>query len=300
MSGSLDALRRPSGAFAMVALDQRESLRTMLELARGGDPGPADVAAFKVHASRALSPHASAVLLDRETGLPGVIDAGALASTAALLVAADRICQPRGAPVATTGLDHAVFRDTRLVERAAAWKLLVIWHPHRGRARRARLINAFLDACRASGRPSVLEGIVRRPADVPPASWDHATAVLAAALELGGYGPDLYKAEVPTHGTADTATIIDASRSISAAIPCPWVVLSNGVAPDAFDDAAAAACEGGASGFLAGRAIWTASLVAPDVGAHLRDVAAPRLAALATRIDGVVGARAQPSTEATR
>jgi sulfofructosephosphate aldolase len=298
MSGSLDALRRPSGAFAMVALDQRESLRTMLELARGGHPGPADVAAFKVHATRALSPHASAVLLDRETGLPGVTDAGALASTAALLVAADRICQPRGAPVSTTGLDGSVFRDSRLVEQAAAWKLLVIWHPDRGRARRARLVTSFLDACRASGRPSVLEGIVRRPADVPPASWDHSSAVLAAARELGGYGPDLYKAEVPTHGTADTSTIVDASRSISVALPCPWVVLSNGVAPDAFDDAAAAACEGGASGFLAGRAIWTESLVAPDVEGHLRDVAAPRLAALAARIDAVIAARAHRSTEA--
>ena len=300
MSGSLDALRRPSGAFAMVALDQRESLRTMLELARGGHPGPDDVAAFKVAASRALSPHASAVLLDRETGLPGVLDAGALAPGAALLVAADRICQPRGAPVATTGLDGAVFRDAHLVEQAAAWKLLVIWHPDRGRARRSRLVSGFLAACRESGRPSVLEGIVRRPADVPPASWDHASAVLAAARELGGYGPDLYKAEVPTHGTADTATIVDASRAVSAAISCPWVVLSNGVAPDAFDDAAAAACEGGASGFLAGRAIWTASLVAPDVEAHLRDVAAPRLAALATRIDAVVAARAHSSTEAPR
>jgi sulfofructosephosphate aldolase len=300
MRTSLDALRRPSGAFAMVALDQRESLRTMLELARGGDPGPADVAAFKVQASRALSPHASAVLLDRETGLPGVIDAGALAPSSALLVAADRICQPRGAPVTTTGLDRAVFGDSTLAEQAAAWKLLVIWRPDRGRERRARLVNSFLEASRASGRPSVLEGIVRRPADVPPASWDHASAVLAAARELGGFGPDLYKAEVPTHGTADTATIVDASRSITGAIPCPWVVLSNGVAPDAFDDAAAAACEGGASGFLAGRAIWTASLVAPDVEAHLRDVAAPRLAALATRIDAVVAARTHPSTEALR
>jgi sulfofructosephosphate aldolase len=299
-SAALDALRRPSGAFAMVALDQRESLRTMLELARGGDPGRTDVAEFKVQASRALSPHASAVLLDRETGLPGVIDAGALAPTAALLVAADRICQPRGEAVLTTGLDRAVFRDTRLVQQAAAWKLLVIWHPDRGRARRARLVASFLDACRDTGRPSVLEGIVRRPADVPSAAWDHASAVLAAARELGGYGPDLYKAEVPTHGTADRGTIVDASRAITDALPCPWVVLSNGVAPDAFDDAAGAACHGGASGFLAGRAIWTASLVAPDVEAHLRDVAAPRLAALAARIDAVVSRRHHPATEAIR
>jgi sulfofructosephosphate aldolase len=293
MSVGIDALRRPSGAFAMVALDQRESLRTMLQDARGGDPQPADVAAFKVAATRALAPHASAVLLDRETGLPGVLGAGALPATTALLVAADRICQPRGGAVATTGLDRAVFEDPAIVERAAAFKLLVIWYPRRGRARRARLVPAFLDACRAVGRPSLVEGIVRRPRDAAPEDWDHPAAVLDAARELGSFGPDVYKAEVPTHGTADRSTIVDASRTITAALPCPWVVLSNGVAPERFDDAAAAACEGGASGFLAGRAIWTASLAAPDVETHLNEVAAPRLRSLATRIDQIVGARMQ-------
>jgi sulfofructosephosphate aldolase len=301
VSRGIDALRRPSGAFAMVALDQRESLRTMLQEARGGDPQPGDVTAFKVVATGALAPHASAVLLDRETGLSGVLDAGVLPAATALLVAADRICQPRGGAVVTTGLDRVVFRQAPLVERAAAFKLLVIWHPHRGRARRARLVPAFLDACRAAGRPSLVEGIVRRPPDVAPEDWDHPSAVLDAARELGGFGPDVYKAEVPTHGTGPAATIVEASRAITTALSCPWVVLSNGVAPDRFDDAAAAACEGGASGFLAGRAIWTASLAAPDVHTHLREVAAPRLAALARRIDEIVAAREQQArTEAVR
>ena len=302
MNAGVDALRRASGAFAMVALDQRESLRTMLEDARGGDPQASDVGAFKVAATRALAPYASAVLLDRETGLPGVLTAGALPPTTALLVAADRICQPRGGAVATTGLDRTVFRLEPIVQRAAAFKLLVIWHPHRGQARRARLVPAFLDACRAAGRPSLVEGIVRRPPDLALETWDHPAAVLEAARELGAFGPDVYKAEVPTHGTGDRQTIVDASRGITASLSCPWVVLSNGVAPDRFDDAAAAACEGGASGFLAGRAIWTGSLGASDVEAHLRDVAAPRLAALAARIDAIVTARPQPArpTEAVR
>ncbi|HKF85582.1 MAG TPA: hypothetical protein VKB30_07340, partial [Candidatus Limnocylindrales bacterium] len=245
MSATIDALRRPSGAFAMVALDQRESLRTMLEQARGGDRQPADVAAFKLAATRALAPHASAVLLDRETGLPRVLETGALGPTA-VLVAADRICQPRGEAVSTTGLDRAVFGDETLVERAAAFKLLVIWRPDRGRGRRERLVTAFIDACRAAGRPSLVEGIVRRPPDMPASAWDHPAAVLEAARELGGFGPDVYKAEVPTHGTGEHASVVDASRAITETLSCPWVVLSNGVAPDRFDDAAAAACEGGA------------------------------------------------------
>lgn len=302
MSSGLDALRRPSGAFAMVALDQRESLRTMLEAARGGSPRPGDVAAFKLAATRALAPDASAVLLDRETGLPGVLEAGALPADTALLVAADRICQPRGGAVATTGLDRTVFETTRFVERAAAFKLLVIWHPDRGVARRARLVPAFIEACRAAGRPSLVEGIVRRPAHVAAEDWDHPAAVLAAARELGRFGPDVYKAEVPTHGTADHEMIVEASRAITGVLSCPWVVLSNGVAPDRFDDAAAAACEGGASGFLAGRAIWTASLEADDIDRHLREVAAPRLRALAARIDAIVARHHQPDmpTEAVR
>jgi sulfofructosephosphate aldolase len=289
----LDPLRRPSGAFAMVALDQRDSLRAMLQAARGGDPGPADVGAFKIDAARALSPHASAILLDRETGLGPVVRAGALDPGCALLVSADRLCQPRSGVVETTGLDRVPFATPWIAGRADAYKLLVIWRPERGRARREALVRSFLDACRAAGKPSVLEPVVRRPADVAPADWDHPAQVLAAARELAPFGPDLYKAEVPTHGRGTDAEITAASEALSAVIGGPWVVLSNGVAPDRFDDAVVAACRGGAAGFLAGRAIWTASLSAPDMRAHLENVAAPRLAALAARVDEIATARSR-------
>jgi sulfofructosephosphate aldolase len=280
----------------MVALDQRESLRTMLADARGGDPGPAEVSAFKVDAARILSPHASAVLLDLESGLGPVLAADALDPGCALLVSGDRVCQPRGGAVETTGLDREPFETSWVVERADAFKLLVIWRPGRGAARRARLVRAFLDACRAAGRPSVLEPVVRRPADVTAGDWDHAAMVLAAARELAPFEPDLYKAEVPTQGRGTAAEITAASRELTAIVGGPWVVLSNGVPPDRFDDAVIAACEGGASGFLAGRAIWSASLGEEDIAAHLRTVAAPRLERLAARVDAVVGARTETGT----
>ena len=301
MAGAgLDALRRPSGAFAMVALDQRESLRTMLQDARGGDPGNADISSFKVAATRLLSPHASAVLLDLDTGLGPVLAADALARGCALIVAGDRICQPRGGVVSTTGLDRRAFAARAVRDRADAFKLLVIWRPDRGRARREQLVRAFIDACGRAGRPAVLEGVVRRPPSVDAERWDHPAAVLAAARELVAFGPELYKAEVPTQGRGTAAEITDASRELTDSIGCPWVVLSNGVTPDRFDDAAAAACVGGASGFLAGRAIWTASLSAPDIDSHLGTTAAPRLASLAARIDAIVGPRRARSQEAAR
>jgi sulfofructosephosphate aldolase len=72
------------------------------------------------------------------------------------------------------------------------------------------------------------------------------------------------------------------------------VVLSNGTPRDRFDDAVIAACRGGASGFLAGRALWTASLGEPDPRRYLETVGVARLRSLAARVDEV----ARPWTDA--
>ena len=61
----LEALARPSGTFAMVAMDQRESLRTMLR-AHGHDSGDERVRSFKTAVARELAPHASGFLIDRD------------------------------------------------------------------------------------------------------------------------------------------------------------------------------------------------------------------------------------------
>ena len=83
---------------------------------------------------------------------------------------------------------------------------------------------------------------------------------------------------------------------IDAALPIPWVVLSQGVEPDDFPGAVEAACRGGASGFLAGRALWTTTLGADDPQALLRTESVPRLQQLAAIVD----AHGRPWREATR
>jgi sulfofructosephosphate aldolase len=284
-SDRLRRLARPSGAFAMVALDQRESLRTMLASARGTDAATdADLTAFKVMAARALTPFASAVLLDVDFGVEAVRAARAIAAGCGLIVAADRLVQRPGGPVEDTDVDEAVLADDEIAAVADAYKLLVIWRPGT-EARRASVVGRFVDACRRRGRAAIVEGIVRGPDDGPPEPRAHAALVRAAAVELASFGPDLYKAEVPTLGAADDDTIRQAAATITDAIPCPWVVLSNGTPAERFDSSTLAACRGGASGFLAGRAIWTASLAAPDPVAHLETIAAPRLARLASALD---------------
>ncbi len=281
----LAALARPSGAFAMLALDQRESLRTMLEPRYPGGVPPTAVPGFKVEAARALTPHASAVLLDAPAALEAVDEAGAVAPGCGLIVAADRLTQARGGPVESTDADEAVLGDDAVAARADAYKLLVIWRPDREAAQRERAVRAFLDGCRRRGKPGIVEGIVRSRDGGPLAAADHVDLVVAAAEELGSFGPDVYKAEVPTLGHGDDGAITAGAERLSATLSCPWVVLSNGTALERFGDAAVAAARGGASGFLAGRAIWLDAISAPKLRPHLESVAAPRLRDLATRID---------------
>jgi sulfofructosephosphate aldolase len=292
----LAALARPGGAFAMLALDQRESLRTMLrDRSQGAVPDEA-LSSFKVDAARALTPHASAVLLDVETGLGPVREAGAVAAGCGLIVAADRLTQAAGGPVEWTETDEAVLADDGVGAVADAYKLLVIWRPERQRDDRERVVTTFLDGCRRRGRPGIVEGIVRPAPGAEPTPEEHVDRVVEAARELAGYGADLYKAEVPTLGAGDDAAVTAGARRLTEALVCPWVVLSNGTPAERFADAAVAACRGGASGFLAGRAIWQASIAAPDPRADLATAAAGRLRDLAGRVDAV----ARPWTEVAR
>lgn len=74
-------------------------------------------------------------------------------------------------------------------------------------------------------------------------------------------------------------------RQLSRTIDGPWVVLSSGVPQDVFPEAVAWACEEGASGFLAGRAVWASSIASPDIAEDLRTHAVRRLQRLCDVVD---------------
>jgi sulfofructosephosphate aldolase len=293
---ALARMARPSGAFAMVAMDQRESLRAMF-----AENLPQPIALerrvdFKLAVARVLSPHASAMLIDQPEGLDPILGTGALDPGCALIIAADDLVQPIGAAVDDTRLDRGV--DLVDVRRrgAVAAKLLVIWKPDRSAADRASLVRDFLDASRAAGLPGIVEGVVRPPAGVDEPDWtEREDALLEATRELGALRPDVYKAQVPFNGKGPAEAIVDRCRSMTEMLPCPWVVLSSGVSIEDYPGAVEAACRGGASGFLAGRAVWRDALVA-DPEPILRERAVPRLQRLAEIVDRF----ARPWSEAPR
>jgi sulfofructosephosphate aldolase len=291
---SLGDLARPSGRFAMVAMDQRESLRTMIA-ERGGTPLDAvpDAALidFKVAVASVLSPIASALLVDRDFGLDATLSAGALAAGCGLIVAADRLEQLPGQPVTDTALDDRVDPEQVRVLGAAALKLLVIWRDDGGGDRRLAMTRDFVRRCREAGLVSLVEGVVRPVPGRPAHTFDRERAIVEAAGALGACEPDLYKGEVPFHGHAGAGAIADVARLVTESLDCPWVVLSQGVDPDDFAPAVAAALEGGASGFLAGRGIWTDAIagVSDRAGyeAAVRERAVPRLRRLVEVVDAV-------------
>ncbi len=274
---TIDALRGPGGTFAMLAIDQRESLRTMISKGRGeAVVADQELVDFKVTASRILTPYSTAVLLDRAYGLPA-----AAVSASPVILAADILFQEPGGPVTGASLDEGVTPELVAQVGAAALKMLVPWLPEK-RDEAVALSAAFMELCRAAGVPGIVEGVVR-PADI--AEWSDERrddALVQAAADLAATDPDLYKAEVPSYGRGPASGITDVSARITEALHCPWVVLSSGVTAADFPAAVAACLAGGAEGFLAGRAVWADALVADDTDAFLAEESTKRLRALAS------------------
>lgn len=282
----LSVLQRPSGAYAMLAVDQREAMRAMLAEHRTGEVSDEEVRAFKLDAARALTPHASGVLIDRQFALDAAIEQQVTAPGCGLIAAADQFAAAHGELVGEVSIDREVDPASYRAAGAVALKLLVLYRPDQAAEGRVSMVQEFVEACREHGLISIIEPVSRAPLSGGEYDWD--AGVLAAAHELGALGADLYKAEVPTKGQGSEREIRSACARLTDLVDGPWVVLSSGVPQDRFADAVRLACLEGASGFLAGRAVWASCMDSPDVSRCLRGPAVQRLLRLCDVVDEVV------------
>lgn len=285
----LHALARPSGAFAMLAIDQRESMRAMFGEYQNTPVTDEQLTQFKLAALRALTPLASAVLIDRQFAWRQAIDQGAVAPGCGLIAAADEFIASADEVVSDVRIDDEVKPLAVKGDGAAALKLLVLWRPDESAEKRRAMVRDFIDRCRQAGLLSIVEPVSRKPRDGRP--WDLNDGIQAAAEELGNLGADLYKAEVPLHGKGGERAVRDASARLNKTIQGAWVVLSSGVSPDDFPQAVEWACREGARGFLAGRAVWRTVIGSADIDRALREDAGVRLERLCDVVDRVVVSR---------
>lgn len=294
----LDAIADERGNFAIVAMDQRNTLRRMFA-SHGIEATDDDMRQAKIDVAGALTQDATAILLDPQLGVGAVRGAGALAPGCGLLIAAEPTDR---------GDFNGEPRPYLIPEQNAAWvkslggdavKFLVMMNPQRPKksgepdltAETVALVQKIVDDCRAQGIPSVIENLIYTPPGVEALSpAQREEAVVTSAELLNATKPDLLKLEYP--GSAAGC------KRLADVLTVPWAVLSAGVDFDVFSDVIRISCdEGGASGFIAGRSVWKEAIgmQGDERAAFMKDVARPRLIALREAIVG----RARPWTAAT-
>lgn len=290
MSFSLDQIADHAARFAILAMDQRGTLRTMLE--RAGQPTAGrDMSDFKVDVIRALSPSASGVLTDVEYGVAAVRAAGALHPRAGLLIASERSPQPTWNGEQRTEYSPTDRGPRFVAEHAGvALKFLVRWRPDRpagpGEPDLAQeaidAVAAAIADCREYGMPSVIEPLVTKlPTEEPFSAAQRKRMVIRSAELLAALGPDLLKLEWP--GDADGC------REVSKVCGnVPWALLSAGVEYEQFVERVLVAMDAGASGYIAGRAFWgeAVGLTGDARRRFLQTTAAQRMAGLNAAIQG--------------
>jgi len=301
MRRSLQQCTQPDGTFAMLAMDQRGSLVKMIDPDNPDAVTYGEVIEVKRDVIGALSPLASAVLLDVEYGYGACVASGALHGQSGLLIAVEQSGY-EGDPTArrTALLPDWGIQATRKAG-ANGVKLLVYYRPDAPNAAdQEQLVKEVADKCRRWSIPLFLEplhySLDRSVKTVPNA--ERRRLVIETAKRLAPLGVQVLKAEFPVDvaQTQDQGEWADACAELSAACPSvPWVLLSAGVDFDTYLQQVRVACDQGASGVLCGRAVWKEA-VRMDQPARLeflRTTAAGRFRQIAE----MVSAAARPYTD---
>ena len=265
-------LRRMSddaGRFKMTAVDQRPPIKGPIAAHRGGEAPWEDVAQVKTMLLRALQPRSTAMLLDPHYAIPH----------------GWRAVDPRKGLVVT--LEDSQFRETgrgRLSAEIDAWsvgkikrmggdavKVLAWFRPDvSGEVRRAQedFVRRTGEACAAMDIPFLLELLVHPIRGEAEAGLGyeemgakHAEHVLDSVAHFARpeFGVDVFKLEspVPAKGIAAGSAAVQALfDEMGRRAGRPWVMLSAGAGKDDFATVLGYAYAAGASGYLAGRAIW--------------------------------------------
>ena len=271
----------PSDAFAIVAFDQRGSYQKMMP------PGAtyAQLAQVKREIIGALSRDASAILTDPTYGLGAAMQ---MSGRAGLLLALEKSGYSGDSTWRQTELmADWTPRKIRLAG-ADAVKFMVYYNPRVEplASEQEAMIRRVVEDCHSWDLPVFLEpmsysgdpAIDKNSADF---ARERESIVIETARRLSATGADVLKLEFPLDikYEAVRGKWRAACQRVSDAAAVPWVLLSAGVDFSQFKPQARIACESGASGFLAGRAIWKegAAMSPGERTAFLRDVAGDRL-----------------------
>ncbi|HTM26400.1 MAG TPA: tagatose 1,6-diphosphate aldolase [Vicinamibacterales bacterium] len=272
----MKAVSNARGVIAAAAMDQRGSLQKALAKERGGAVGDREMEEFKILVTEVLTPHASAILLDPEWGLPA---SKRRAKGAGLLMAYEKTGYDKTGPGRLPDLLDEW--SVRRIKEAGAdcVKILLYYTPDDPKAvndRKHAWVERIGDECRANDIPFFLEfvGYEEGADEKGPEFARKKPAVVAGSMReftKDRYGVDVMKVEVPINmkyveGTKsfDGTKVYsrqdakDLFRKAADAATRPFIYLSAGVSNAEFTESLELAAESGVrfSGVLCGRATW--------------------------------------------
>jgi tagatose 1,6-diphosphate aldolase len=277
--GKLSGLRKVSterGIIAAAAMDQRGSLKKSLGKEKGGDISDHDMEEFKSLVTEVLTPHASAILLDPEWGLPA---AKRRARNAGLLLAYEKTGYDKTGPGRLPDLlDNWSVR--RLKEAGADCIKILLYYtpfdPKNINDIKHAWVERLGDECRANDIPFFLE-FVTYEEGLDEKGFEFSKrkpeAVMKSMAEFtkDRYGVDVMKVEVPVNmkfvegaksfggqKAYSRQEAMNHFREAAAVATKPFIYLSAGVSNAEFTEGLELAAESGVkfNGVLCGRATW--------------------------------------------
>ena len=271
-AGKLWSMRRmadANGIFKMTAVDQRPPIKGPIAAHLGVAEAPwEEVARFKGLLVETLQTQSTAMLLDPHFAIPHSLDR--LSPTKGLVVTLEDSLfeETTGGRLSADIDDWSVAKIKRMGGDAV--KVLAWYRPDASDAvnqAQKDYVKRIGDECAQYDIPFLFELLV-----YPLANDKHQTTeyvemkgkkaddVLASVAEFAhpDYGVDVFKLESPVNaadadGSAEVQAVFDEMGRLAGR---PWVMLSAGAGKPEFRNVLQHAFAAGASGFLAGRAIW--------------------------------------------
>ncbi|MFH1486847.1 MAG: tagatose 1,6-diphosphate aldolase [Chloroflexota bacterium] len=292
----LQQLANYNGFLTICALDHRGALQRAMNTENPEVVSHQDMVDFKLDLCQAVAPSASAVLLDPIYGAGQAIASGVLPGHVGLLVSMEKTGYAGSSAARVTELlDNWSVRKAKKMG-ASAVKLLVYFRPDLKdlAQRQLDLMAKLADDCREEDIPLLVEPVSYPVEEVGVSSKKFAEIkpelVIETARQITALPIDVLKAEFPAdmQFEQDEAKMLALCRELDRASRLPWVLLSAGVDFETFRRQVDIACKAGASGFLAGRALWQEGVQIRSRQERMNffiDTATPRLKDLAELVN---------------
>jgi tagatose 1,6-diphosphate aldolase len=260
----LQQLADSRGILTVCAIDHRESLRKALNEKNPEAVSYQDMVDFKLDLCRAVADSASAVLLDPIYGAAQAIVSGVLPGSTGLLISLEKTGYTGESTARVTELLPGWGVRKIRTMGASAVKLLIYFRVDLKdvASKQIELVKKVAKQCIEEDIPLLVESVAYPAAEEvnnPEIfSKKKPELVIETAKALTSLPIDILKSEFPADikYEKDDKKMEKYCQALSQASKLPWVLLSAGADFKSFRKEIEIACRNGASGFMAGRALW--------------------------------------------